>query len=246
MRKTLFFIGTALGLVLGSPAAASAADPRRRQGARHAEVRHQHRPRRLRLAGRQRQVAGLRRRALLRHRRRGARRRREGRVHARPPARPASPRWRSGEIDVLVRNSTWTFTRDVDLGFTFTGVNYYDGQGFMVSKELGVASAMELDGATVCIQTGTTTELNLVGLLQGQRHDLPAGADPDECRGRPAVPGRRLRRLHHRRLGPRGQPRHLRGSRRTGSSCRRSSPRSRSGRWCARATTSGPTSCAGR
>jgi len=67
----------------------------------------------------------------------------------------------SGEIDVLVRNSTWTFTRDVDLGFTFTGVNYYDGQGFMVSKDLGVASALELDGATVCVQTGTTTELNL-------------------------------------------------------------------------------------
>jgi general L-amino acid transport system substrate-binding protein len=67
----------------------------------------------------------------------------------------------SGEIDVLVRNSTWTFTRDVDLGFTFTGVNYYDGQGFMVPTELGVASATELDGATICIQTGTTTELNL-------------------------------------------------------------------------------------
>jgi general L-amino acid transport system substrate-binding protein len=67
----------------------------------------------------------------------------------------------SGEIDVLSRNSTWTFTRDVDLGFTFAGVNYYDGQGFMVSKDLGVTSANELDGATVCIQTGTTTELNL-------------------------------------------------------------------------------------
>jgi general L-amino acid transport system substrate-binding protein len=67
----------------------------------------------------------------------------------------------SGEIDVLVRNSTWTFTRDVDLGFTFTGVNYYDGQGFMVPADLGVASATELDGATICIQTGTTTELNL-------------------------------------------------------------------------------------
>lgn len=67
----------------------------------------------------------------------------------------------SGEIDVLIRNSTWTFSRDVDLKFTFTGVNYYDGQGFMVSKDLGVASAKELDGATVCIQTGTTTELNL-------------------------------------------------------------------------------------
>jgi general L-amino acid transport system substrate-binding protein len=67
----------------------------------------------------------------------------------------------SGEIDVLVRNSTWTFTRDVDLGFTFTGVNYYDGQGFMVPADLGVTSATELDGATICIQTGTTTELNL-------------------------------------------------------------------------------------
>jgi general L-amino acid transport system substrate-binding protein len=67
----------------------------------------------------------------------------------------------SGEIDVLARNSTWTFTRDADLKFTFVGVNYYDGQGFMVPAELGVTSALELDGATVCIQTGTTTELNL-------------------------------------------------------------------------------------
>ena len=67
----------------------------------------------------------------------------------------------SGEIDLLARNTTWTFSRDVDLGFTFVGVNYYDGQGFMVPRELGVSSATELDGATVCIQTGTTTELNL-------------------------------------------------------------------------------------
>ncbi|MCF6274011.1 MAG: amino acid ABC transporter substrate-binding protein [Rhodobacteraceae bacterium] len=67
----------------------------------------------------------------------------------------------SGEIDMLARNTTWTFSRDVDLGFTFTGVNYYDGQGFMVRKDLGVASATELDGATICITTGTTTELNL-------------------------------------------------------------------------------------
>lgn len=72
----------------------------------------------------------------------------------------------SGEIDVLSRNSTWTFTRDVDLGFTFAGVNYYDGQGFMVSKDLGVASALELDGATVCVQTGTTTELNLADFFK--------------------------------------------------------------------------------
>ena len=67
----------------------------------------------------------------------------------------------SGEVDMLARNTTWTFTRDVDLKFTFAGVNYYDGQGFMVRKDLGVSSAKELNGATVCIQTGTTTELNL-------------------------------------------------------------------------------------
>jgi general L-amino acid transport system substrate-binding protein len=67
----------------------------------------------------------------------------------------------SGEIDVLARNTTWTFSRDTDLGFEFVGVNYYDGQGFMVRKKLGIKSATELDGASVCIQTGTTTELNL-------------------------------------------------------------------------------------
>ncbi|MSU91616.1 transporter substrate-binding domain-containing protein [Rhodobacteraceae bacterium 2CG4] len=67
----------------------------------------------------------------------------------------------SGEIDLLSRNTTWTFTRDVDLKQTFVGVNYYDGQGFMIRKDMGVGSATELDGATVCIQTGTTTELNL-------------------------------------------------------------------------------------
>jgi general L-amino acid transport system substrate-binding protein len=72
----------------------------------------------------------------------------------------------SGEVDVLVRNSTWTFSRDTDLKFDFVGVNYYDGQGFMVRKDLGVTSAKELDGATVCIQTGTTTELNLADFFK--------------------------------------------------------------------------------
>ncbi|WGI22492.1 amino acid ABC transporter substrate-binding protein [Amylibacter sp. IMCC11727] len=72
----------------------------------------------------------------------------------------------SGEVDMLARNTTWTFSRDVDLKFTFVGVNYYDGQGFMVPKELGVASAKDLDGATVCIQTGTTTELNLADFFR--------------------------------------------------------------------------------
>ena len=67
----------------------------------------------------------------------------------------------SGEIDVLYRNTTWTMQRDASLGLNFAGVNYYDGQGFMVMESLGVSDAMELDGASVCIQAGTTTELNL-------------------------------------------------------------------------------------
>jgi len=67
----------------------------------------------------------------------------------------------SGEIDMLSRNTTWTYTRDASLGLNFTGVNYYDGQGFLIAKRLGVKSALELDGAAFCIQAGTTTELNL-------------------------------------------------------------------------------------
>ncbi|WP_434137784.1 amino acid ABC transporter substrate-binding protein [Photobacterium leiognathi] len=67
----------------------------------------------------------------------------------------------SGEIDVLSRNTTWTLHRDTSLGLNFTGVNYYDGQGFMVKKDMGIKSAKELDGAAVCVQSGTTTELNL-------------------------------------------------------------------------------------
>ena len=67
----------------------------------------------------------------------------------------------AGEVDILARNTTWTYSRDTDLKQTFLGVNYYDGQGFMVKKDLGVKSTLELDGATVCIQVGTTTELNL-------------------------------------------------------------------------------------
>src|SRR3990167_458149 len=67
----------------------------------------------------------------------------------------------SGEVDILSRNTTWTSSRDSGLGLNFAGVNYYDGQGFLVNKKLGVSSAKELDGATVCIQAGTTTELNL-------------------------------------------------------------------------------------
>ena len=67
----------------------------------------------------------------------------------------------SGEIDVLSRNTTWSLSRDSALGLDFPAVNYYDGQGFMVKKSLGVKHATELDGASMCVQTGTTTELNL-------------------------------------------------------------------------------------
>ncbi|MBB3288908.1 MULTISPECIES: amino acid ABC transporter substrate-binding protein [Rhizobium] len=67
----------------------------------------------------------------------------------------------SGEIDVLSRNTTWTINRDTALGLKFRPVTYYDGQGFMVRKELNVKSALELSGAAVCVQSGTTTELNL-------------------------------------------------------------------------------------
>ena len=67
----------------------------------------------------------------------------------------------SGEVDILARNTTWTLSRDTGLGLNFVGVNYYDGQGFMVPKKLNVKSARQLDGATICVQPGTTNELNL-------------------------------------------------------------------------------------
>jgi general L-amino acid transport system substrate-binding protein len=77
----------------------------------------------------------------------------------------------AGEVDMLSRNTTWTLTRDVDLKFTFNGINYYDGQGFIVPRELGLTSALELDGATICIQTGTTTELNLADYFRANDMD---------------------------------------------------------------------------
>ncbi|CUI31229.1 amino acid ABC transporter substrate-binding protein [Cognatishimia activa] len=84
----------------------------------------------------------------------------------------------AGQVDVLYRTTTWTFSRDVDLKTSFVGINYYDGQGFMVPKELGVASAKELEGATVCIETGTTTELNLADFFRANSMEytpLPVG-----------------------------------------------------------------------
>ena len=78
----------------------------------------------------------------------------------------------SGEIDVLSRNTTWTSSRDSAQGLHFTGVTYYDGQGFLVNKKLGVKSAKQLDGATVCVQAGTTTELNLSDYFRANKLKL--------------------------------------------------------------------------
>ena len=75
----------------------------------------------------------------------------------------------SGEVDILSRNTTWTVTRDTSLGLNFAGVNFYDGQGFMVPKKLNVKSAKQLNGATVCVQPGTTTELNLADYFRANR-----------------------------------------------------------------------------
>jgi general L-amino acid transport system substrate-binding protein len=79
----------------------------------------------------------------------------------------------SGEIDVLIRNTTWTLSRQTG-GMFFTGINFYDGQGFMVRKKLDVASALKLDGASVCVQQGTTTELNLADYFRANNMKLEA------------------------------------------------------------------------
>jgi len=75
----------------------------------------------------------------------------------------------SAEIDILSRTTTWTLTRDAALGLNFAGVNYYDGQGFLVNKDIGVNSVKELDGATICIQSGTTSELNVTDYFKSNK-----------------------------------------------------------------------------
>ncbi len=90
----------------------------------------------------------------------------------------------SGEVDLLSRNTTWTMGRDTALGLKFAGVTYYDGQGLMVRKDLGVTSAKELEGASVCTQTGTTTELNLADYFRGNdmTYEVVAFEGQDETR----------------------------------------------------------------
>jgi hypothetical protein len=136
----------------------------------------------------------------------------------------------SGEVDLLARNSTWTFSRDTDLNLDFVGVNYYDGQGFMAPRALGVTSATELDGATVCIQSGTTTELNLADFFRVNNITYEPVPIANDAEGRQQYLAGALRRLHHGCLGPglgadllrgAGRPRdpardHLQGASRAG------------------------------
>jgi general L-amino acid transport system substrate-binding protein len=88
----------------------------------------------------------------------------------------------SGEVDVLSRNSTWSMSRDTQLGLDFPAVTYYDGQGFMVRKKVGVSSAKELNGASVCTQQGTTTELNLADFFRSNnlKYEVVAFSTADE------------------------------------------------------------------
>ena len=134
----------------------------------------------------------------------------------------------SGEVDILSRTTTWTLTRDTALGFDFTGINYYDGQGFMVNKKLGVKSAKELNGATVCVQPGTTTELNLADYFRANKMTFkPVVIEKvEEVRaaffaGRCDVYTTDASGLYSTRAA------NAAATRTTTSSCRRSSPRSR-------------------
>ena len=151
----------------------------------------------------------------------------------------------AGEVDLLSSNSTWTLTRDTALGLDFVGITYYDGQGFMVPKKLGVKSAKELNGASICVLTGSTSELNIADYFRTNKMTFKPVLFEDPEPEPLGLLQRPLRRLF-RRPGP---PCHARGRMRpiptTMSFCRRSSPRNRWARWCAMATTSGPTSCAG-
>ena len=148
----------------------------------------------------------------------------------------------SGEIDVLSRNSTWTSSRDTSLGLNFAAVNYYDGQGFMVRKALKVNSALELNGASVCTQTGTTTELNLADYFRANnmKYEVIAFATADETikaydGGRCDVFTTDVSQLYAERLklDQRQRPRHPAGDHLQGAAW--------PGR-CATATTSGSTS----
>src|SRR5215831_5798442 len=85
---------------------------------------------------------------------------------------------RSGSIDVLSRNTTWTMSREVELGLNFAATNYYDGQGFLIRRAMNKETALDLDGTKVCVQTGTTTELNLADYFRANKMKYEALASP--------------------------------------------------------------------
>jgi general L-amino acid transport system substrate-binding protein len=147
----------------------------------------------------------------------------------------------SGDVDVLARNTTWTLSRDTQLGLNATGVNYYDGQGFIIRKSLKVNSALELNDAAICVQQGTTTELNLSDYFRTNKMRLKTVtfATLDEAlKAAAATPSPPT-------LPPSTASVSNWPSPTTTWCCRKSSPRSRWDRLCAKAMTSGSTSCAG-
>ena len=151
----------------------------------------------------------------------------------------------SGEVDMLARNTTWSMHRDTALGVDFTGVNYYDGQGFMVRKELGITSSLELGGASLCTNLGTTTELNAADYFRtnNMEYEIVAFEKADEAvaaynTGRCDAYTTDQSALYAQRLKLTEPSAHV--------VLPKSSPRSRSAPLCGRAMTSGVTLCAGR
>ena len=88
----------------------------------------------------------------------------------------------SGEVDLLAHNTTWTVSREAGQGLLFTGVNYYDGQGFMVHNKLNISSALELSGASICVQQGTTSELNLADFFHSHQMQYELSPSPHPTR----------------------------------------------------------------
>ena len=150
----------------------------------------------------------------------------------------------SGEIDVLIRNTTWTLSRETG-GMFFTGINYYDGQGFMVRKKLGVDSALKLDGASVCVQQGTTTELNLADFFRANNMKFEPVVFATDEEATKAYDSGRCDAYTTDASGPLCRAPEARRIPTTTSCCRKSSPRSRSAPRCARTTSNGSRSCNG-
>lgn len=99
------------------------------------------------------------------------------------------PVLQSGEIDVLIRNTTWTLSRDTQLGADFQPTTFYDGQGMMVRKDLGISTLAELEGGTICVQSGTTTEKNLADVYRGMGVDIEPVVFDDADKTREAYDG---------------------------------------------------------